>query len=112
MGVLGRNPETKQFPNGGSVTTFSVATTDFWKDKTTRERKEATEWHKITTSNRLAEIAPSTSRKAEKCISKAHCVQGSGRTAKGGSGSNLDSSRWAAIALMLISPFDGAIIYE
>ena len=33
MGVLGRNPETKQFPNGGSVTTFSVATSEFWKDK-------------------------------------------------------------------------------
>ena len=52
MGVLGRDPETKQFPNGGSVTTFSVATTEFWKDKATGERKEATEWHRITTSNR------------------------------------------------------------
>lgn len=36
MGVLGRDPETKNFPNGGSVTNFSVATTDHWKDKTTR----------------------------------------------------------------------------
>ena len=36
MGVLGRDPETKQFSNGGSVTTFSIATTDHWKDKTTR----------------------------------------------------------------------------
>ena len=54
MGVLGRDPETKNFPNGGSVTTFSVATTEFWKDKTTGERKEATEWHRIATSNRLA----------------------------------------------------------
>ena len=42
MGVLGRDPETKNFPNGGSVTTFSVATSEFWKDKTTGERKEAT----------------------------------------------------------------------
>ncbi|PPB87201.1 single-stranded DNA-binding protein [Acinetobacter soli] len=41
MGVLGRDPETKQFPNGGSVTTFSVATTEFWKDKTIGEPKEA-----------------------------------------------------------------------
>lgn len=41
MGVLGRDPETKNFPNGGSVTTFSVATSEFWKDKTTGERKEA-----------------------------------------------------------------------
>ena len=37
MGVLGRDPETKNFPNGGSVTSFSVATTDHWKDKTTGE---------------------------------------------------------------------------
>ena len=35
MGVLGRDPEAKTFPNGGSVTTFSVATSEFWKDKTT-----------------------------------------------------------------------------
>lgn len=39
MGVLGRDPETKNFPNGGSVTTFSVATSEFWKDKTTGEHK-------------------------------------------------------------------------
>jgi len=57
MGVLGRNPETKQFPNGGSVTTFSVATSEFWKDKNTGERKEATEWHRITTNGRLADVA-------------------------------------------------------
>ena len=31
MGVLGRDPETKNFPNGGSITTFSVATTDHWR---------------------------------------------------------------------------------
>lgn len=41
MDVLGRDPETKTFPNGGSVTTFSVATTEQWRDKTTGERKEA-----------------------------------------------------------------------
>lgn len=35
MGVLGRDPETKNFPNGGSITTFSVATSEHWKDKTT-----------------------------------------------------------------------------
>ncbi|OCY87562.1 single-stranded DNA-binding protein [Acinetobacter pittii] len=39
MGVLARNPETKNFPNGGSITAFSVATTEQWKDKTTGEHK-------------------------------------------------------------------------
>ena len=75
MGVLGRDPETKQFPNGGSITTFSVATTEFWKDKTTGERKEATEWHRITTSNRLAEIASKYLKKGGKVY-----IEGSLRT--------------------------------
>ena len=77
MGVLGRDPETKQFSNGGSVTTFSVATTDHWKDKTTGERKEATEWHRITTSNRLAEIASKYLKKGSKVY-----IEGSLRTRK------------------------------
>ena len=77
MGVLGRDPETKQFPNGGSITTFSVATTEFWKDKTTGERKEATEWHRITTSNRLAEIASKYLKKGGKVY-----IEGSLRTRK------------------------------
>lgn len=57
MGVLGRNPETKKFTNGGSVTIFSVATSEHGKDKTTGECKQTTEWHRIAASNRLAEIA-------------------------------------------------------
>lgn len=77
MGVLGCDPETKQFPNGGSVTTCSVATTEFWKDKTTGERKEATEWHRITTNNRLAEIASKYLKKGGKVY-----IEGSLRTRK------------------------------
>ncbi len=77
MGVLGRDPETKQFSNGGSVTTFSVATSEFWKDKTTGERKEATEWHRIATSNRLAEIASKYLKKGSKVY-----IEGSLRTRK------------------------------
>jgi len=77
MGVLGRDPETKQFPNGGSVTNFSVATTDHWKDKTTGERKSATEWHRITTNNRLAEIASKYLKKGGKVY-----IEGSLRTRK------------------------------
>ena len=77
MGVLGRDPETKQFPNGGSMTTFSVATTEFWKDKTTGERKEATEWHRISTNGRLAEIASKYLKKGGKVY-----IEGSLRTRK------------------------------
>jgi len=77
MGVLGRDPEIKNFPNGGSITTFSVATSEFWKDKTTGERKEATEWHRITTNNRLAEIASKYLKKGGKVY-----IEGSLRTRK------------------------------
>nr|WP_168400213.1 single-stranded DNA-binding protein [Acinetobacter indicus] len=77
MGVLGRDPETKNFPNGGSVTNFSVATTEHWKDKSTGERKEATEWHRISTNNRLAEIASKYLKKGSKVY-----IEGSLRTRK------------------------------
>ncbi len=81
MGVLGRDPETKTFPNGGSITTFSVATSEHCKDKVTNERKQAKEWHRIAANNRLGEIASlSILRKAARSISKAHCGQGNIKT--------------------------------
>lgn len=43
MGVLGGDPETKQFPNGGSIATFSMATTEQWKDKTAGADREVLE---------------------------------------------------------------------
>ena len=77
MGVLGRDPETKTFPNGGSITTFSVATSEHWKDKVTGERKEATEWHRIAANNRLGEIASKYLKKGGKFY-----IEGSLRTMK------------------------------
>lgn len=77
MGVLGRDPETKTFPNGGSITTFSVATSEHWKDKVTGERKEATEWHRIAANNRLGEIASKYLKKGGKVY-----IEGSLRTRK------------------------------
>lgn len=77
MGVLGRDPETKQFPNGGSITNFSIATTEHWKDKTSGERKEQTEWHRIITNNRLAEIAGKYLKKGSKVY-----IEGSLKTRK------------------------------
>ena len=77
MGVLGRDPETKTFPNGGSITTFSVATSEHWKDKVTGERKQVTEWHRIAANNRLGEIASKYLKKGGKVY-----VEGSLRTRK------------------------------
>ncbi len=56
VGNLGKDPETRFLPDGKAVCGFSVATTDTWKDKATGEKKEATEWHRISAFGRLAEI--------------------------------------------------------
>ena len=57
VGNLGQDPEVKYMPSGGAVTNVSLATTDSWKDKTSGERVDRTEWHRIVFFNRLAEIA-------------------------------------------------------
>ena len=66
VGVLGKDPETKTFANGGSLTQFSIATSEAWADKTTGERKEQTEWHNIVLQNKLGEIAQQYLRKGSK----------------------------------------------
>lgn len=57
VGNLGRDPETRYMPNGEAVTNVAVATTESWKDKTSGDKKEVTEWHRITFYRKLAEIA-------------------------------------------------------
>lgn len=57
IGNLGADPLMRYMPNGKPVCTFSVATTDKWKDKQSGEPKEKTEWHRIVLFNRLAEVA-------------------------------------------------------
>lgn len=57
VGNLGKDPEKKELPSGWAVTNITVATSDSWKDKTTGEKKEQTEWHRVVFFNRLAEIA-------------------------------------------------------
>lgn len=57
VGNLGRDPETRYMPNGDAVTNIAVATTESWKDKNSGEKKEVTEWHRVTFYRKLAEIA-------------------------------------------------------
>ena len=66
VGTLGKDPETKTFANGGSLTQFSIATSESWTDKNSGERKEQTEWHNIVLQNRLGEIAQQYLRKGSK----------------------------------------------
>jgi single-strand DNA-binding protein len=55
-GNLGKDPETKTFDNGGSITNATMATSESWKDKQTGEKKERTTWHNLVFQNRLGEI--------------------------------------------------------
>ena len=51
IGRLGADPEIKQMVNGKSVARLSIATGQSWKDKSTGERKEKTEWHRVVIFN-------------------------------------------------------------
>jgi single-strand DNA-binding protein len=58
VGNLGRDPEVRSFPNGGKVVNLRIATSETWRDKSSGERKERTEWHSVAIFNEgLAKIA-------------------------------------------------------
>lgn len=63
VGNLGRDPEVKYNSEGSAICNISIATTSSWKDKTTGEKREETEWHRVVFYNRLAEIAGEYLRK-------------------------------------------------
>ncbi|EJD6466188.1 TPA: single-stranded DNA-binding protein [Acinetobacter baumannii] len=77
VGTLGANPESKTFPNGGSVCQFSIATSEKWQNKQTGDWIEQTEWHRIVANNRLGEIAQQYLKKGSKVY-----IEGSLRTRK------------------------------
>ena len=57
VGRLGKDPEVRNLENGATVVNFSMATSETYKDKTTGERKEITDWHNIVLWRGLAEVA-------------------------------------------------------
>ena len=57
IGNLGRDPEMRTFPDGGTICNVTLATTRTWKDKNSGDKVEETEWHRIVFRDRLAEIA-------------------------------------------------------
>ncbi|MFN6924199.1 MAG: single-stranded DNA-binding protein [Tabrizicola sp.] len=58
IGNLGRDPEVRSFQNGGKVVNLRIATSETWRDRTTGERKERTEWHSVAIYNEaLGKIA-------------------------------------------------------
>ena len=57
IGNLGKDPEVRYTPNGAAICNIGIATTRSWKDKTSGEKVEETEWHRVVFYDRLAEIA-------------------------------------------------------
>lgn len=65
IGNLGKDPELKYMPNGKAVASFSVATSQKWKDNDGNQQ-EKTEWHNVTAFEKLAEIIGEYVRKGSK----------------------------------------------
>lgn len=72
VGNLGADPEVRYLPSGDAVANIRIATTDRWKDKSSGEAKELTEWHRIAFFGKLAEIV-------EKYLAKGSSVYIEGR---------------------------------
>ena len=65
VGNCGQDPETRFMPSGGAVTNLSVATSESWKDKTSGEPQERTEWHRVVFFNKPAETIGQYVRKGQ-----------------------------------------------
>ena len=77
VGNLGRDPEVRTFPSGDRVANCTMATTESWKDKQTGERRELTEWHRLTFRGGLAGVVEQYLRKGSQIY-----VEGSIRSRK------------------------------
>ena len=77
IGNVGKAPDVRTMPNGKSVTNLSLATSESWKDKTTGQQQDRTEWHRIVFYERLAEIVGQYVQSGSKIY-----IEGSLRTRK------------------------------
>lgn len=77
VGNVGADPEVRYMPSGGAVTNISIATSEQWTDKTSGQKQERTEWHRVTLFNRLGEIAGEYVKKGSQVY-----IEGSIRTDK------------------------------
>lgn len=77
IGNLGKNPELRNMASGGAVVNITLATSESWKDKSSGESRERTEWHNVVFFNKLAEIVAWYLEKGSRVY-----VEGSLRTRK------------------------------
>ena len=101
IGNLGRDPEIRTLQNGNKVANLTLATSESWKDKTTGERKEKSEWHKIVIFGSLAEIAERYLKKGSKAY-----VSGSLQTRKWTDQSGVEKYTTEVV----LQPFAGELI--
>jgi single-strand DNA-binding protein len=67
VGNLGKDPEVRRMQSGDAIVNLSIATSETWRDKSSGERKEKTEWHRVVIFNKnLAEVAEKYLRKGSK----------------------------------------------
>ena len=77
VGNLGRDPEMRYMPSGDAVATLAVATTESWNDRSTGQKQEATEWHRVVFFGKTAEVCQQYLKKGSSVY-----VEGSIRTRK------------------------------
>lgn len=77
LGNIGKDPEVKYTASGEAICNITVATSESWKDKATGEKKDLTEWHRISFFGKLAEICGQYLKKGSQVY-----VEGSIRTRK------------------------------
>jgi single-strand DNA-binding protein len=102
LGNVGKDPEIRSFQNGGRVATFSLATSESWKDKTSGEKKIATEWHNIVVkTDGLIGIVEKYVKKGSKLL-----VEG-----------KLETRKWSKDGIdrymteIVLSPYNGKIVF-
>ena len=77
VGNLGSDPEVKYLPSGSAIANITLATSEEWRDKSTGEKKESVEWHRVVLFGKLAEVAGEYLRKGSQVY-----IEGQLRTRK------------------------------
>jgi single-strand DNA-binding protein len=103
IGNLGKDPETRSMQSGDIVCNFSIATSESWKDKSTGEKKERTEWHRIVVWNQgLAKVARDYLKKGSKVY-----IEGQIETREY---EDKTSGETKYITEIVLRPFGGALV--
>jgi single-strand DNA-binding protein len=83
IGNLGRDPEIRTLGSGDRVANLRIATSETWRDKSSGERKEKTEWHQVVIFNEnIVKVAENYLRKGSTVSSRVRCRPASGPTRK------------------------------